>query len=122
MEKGIISGYKVDMEEVDSVKDEIALADGKSSVYIKRKVREENELWWKTWREMMESEDKLDRRSAFAEYNKLQCRILPSQLDDGDGNGIVLNIVNYANANPKSNRLIIDSEIKNKKDEHNDTV
>lgn len=65
------------------------------SAYIKEKVFEYKQKWWEALDKMFKSEEKDERRTAIVEYNKLQCRILPTEITGPDGDQVVLNVVNY---------------------------
>jgi hypothetical protein len=48
--------------------------------FIKEKVTKYEELWWKEWEAMMIGDDKDDRKFAMAEFNKLQQKMMPTDL------------------------------------------
>lgn len=65
------------------------------TAYIKEKVFEYKKKWWDKWEQMMDSDDKNESRAALIEYNKLQCRILPTEITGADGEQLILNVVGY---------------------------
>lgn len=99
--------------------------DGKIRLYIKEKINEKYLLWWQKWEEMLNSDDRKDVSTAMIEFNKLQARILPTQITDEDGNNLSVNIVNYVSSsslpNGKENdeKKIIEGKYAT---ENNDTV
>lgn len=72
------------------------LASASSAAYIKALVFQHHGLWWRTIIEDLESDDPHIRRSAQIEYNKLQCRILPTELSSPEDGGIVVKVLSYA--------------------------
>lgn len=64
--------------------------------FVRTMVTNNGPLWWTHWREDMESEDPSIRRNAMIEYNKLQARMLPTELTGADGATAIINIMNYA--------------------------
>jgi hypothetical protein len=78
--------------------------DGSKSQFIKMMVEENRGLFWSVWKEMMSSSDKNERRAAMIEYNKLQARMLPTEITSPDGEGLIVKIVNYA-AQAQNNAL-----------------
>lgn len=81
------------------------------SAYIKERVFKYKELWWSNFEKDLERnedgtpKDKDLYRTAFIEYNKLQGRILPTEITGPDGDQLILNIVGYGARNnllPKS--------------------
>lgn len=73
------------------------------TTYIREKVFKYNQEWWDTYREMKTSDDPLDRRLAFLEYNKLQQKVLPTQISSEDGKGIVVNVMKWGDDTPPDN-------------------
>lgn len=69
------------------------LALGKTTTYIKDRVYKHRKLWWETWEAMLTSDDENQRKVALIEYNKLQLRVLPTQLEGTNGQSVVVNIV-----------------------------
>lgn len=83
------------VQAIQDKKVEMMQYDKNKSSYIKEKVFKYNEDWWKQYLELKASDDANDRRLAFVEYNKLQNRVLPTQITGEDGKGIVMNVINY---------------------------
>lgn len=82
--------------EIEILKERKALADlaqGKTTTYIKDRVYKHRKLWWATWEAMLTSDDENQRKVALIEYNKLQLRVLPTQLEGANGQSVVVNIV-----------------------------
>jgi len=57
--------------------------------------------WWDEIKVLLTSKNILDRKFAVSEINKLQLKVMPTELKagDGDGLGISVNIVQYGNPN-----------------------
>jgi len=71
-------------------------ATGQTSLYIKAMVDKNRKLWWDALEEDLVSTDPIVRRTALMEYNKLQCRILPTELTSPEDGGIVVKLMSYA--------------------------
>lgn len=71
------------------------LASPSSAAYIKALIHQHHGLWWRTIVEDMESDDPKIRRSAQIEFNKLQCRVLPTELTSPEDGGITVKVLNY---------------------------
>lgn len=57
--------------------------------FIRDKVSQFSETYWKEWERMMNGNDKDEKKFAMAEFNKLQVKMIPQSLDGGeddDGN------------------------------------
>lgn len=70
-------------------------AEKNKTAYIKERVFKYKEDWWKKWEEMLNGDDKDERRTALMEYNKLQCRILPTEITGQDGEQLLINVIGY---------------------------
>jgi len=91
-----------ELEAVEKEKAEIAGLEGRSTTYIKAKVFENHKTWWKAISHDLESKDFKIRKSAMIEFNKLQCRVLPTELGQAaDSDGIVLKVISYQINNDK---------------------
>ena len=44
--------------------------------------------WWNNWEELMNSEDKGDKKYAMTEFNKLQAKMMPQNMEDDEGNKV----------------------------------
>lgn len=74
-------------------KSEALIASGRQTAYIKDRVYKYRKEWWDEWQKMLRSEDSAERKTALIEYNKLQGRILPTQLVGNTGQQVQINIV-----------------------------
>lgn len=74
-------------------KAEVALAQGRYATFIKDRVDKYKSEWWREWYKMLKSDEKDLKKTAIVEYNKLQGRILPTQLEGTNGQQIVVNVV-----------------------------
>jgi len=82
--------------------------------YIKEMVFQHGPLWWDNLkRDLSNPEDKESYRSAMIEFNKLQARVLPTEITGADGEQIVLNVVQWAKADLVDPPKIIDGEAQN---------
>jgi hypothetical protein len=95
-----------DIETLAEVKKE-NLAFTNKSAYIKEKVFEYKKKWWDKLDSMICSDDKDEVKTAFVEYNKLQSKILPTEITGADGKelptALVINLnKDGANANNTS--------------------
>jgi len=66
---------------------------------VRQKIDKYHPLWWERWLVMMDSDDKQERFEAMREFNKLQCKMIPTQITGEDGQPISVNIINYAGNN-----------------------
>lgn len=64
-------------------------------MFTKEMVFKYGPLWWEEFEMAIRSEDKDMKRMAMVEYNKLQCRVLPTEITGADGEQMVLNVINY---------------------------
>lgn len=85
------------------------LAQGKTATYIKDRVYKYKKEWWDKWHDMLNSEDSAERKTALIEYNKLQAKILPTQLQAGDNSQVQINIIGMGIDVPQ--REIVEGEI-----------
>jgi hypothetical protein len=69
------------------------LAQGRSASYVKDRVFKYRKIWWDKWKEMLNSSDLATQKTALIEYNKLQARVLPTQLEGTNGSNIMVNII-----------------------------
>lgn len=86
-----------DIKDLMERKEEALAIEGKRSTYIKEKVFKYSGMFWDKWLELIISGDKDDLKFAMSEYNKLQQKVLPTQIEDGDGNRLFPQIINYIN-------------------------
>jgi hypothetical protein len=103
-----------DIEVLKEKKALAALAQGKTTTYIKDRVYKHRKLWWANWEAMMNSEDVSERKLALVEYNKLQLRVLPTQLEGTNGQSVVVNIVGMGIEQPTPDDDYIEGEITSK--------
>jgi hypothetical protein len=82
-----------EIEVLQEKKAETMLANNQTASYVKDRVFKYRKVWWTKFKEMIESEDPQAQRTAFIEYNKLQARVLPTQLEGTQGNQIMVNII-----------------------------
>lgn len=62
--------------------------------FVKLKVNEYSELWWKQWKLMMNSNKIDSKKFAMAEFNKLQIKMIPQKLEGGgEGGEFVFKVV-----------------------------
>jgi hypothetical protein len=78
-----------DMMALKEAKTEANFLSGNKSAYIAEKVSKYNQLWWANLTDMLSSDDKAERNTAMIEYNKLQCRVLPTQITGADGKDLL---------------------------------
>lgn len=64
-------------------------------MFTKEMVFKYGPLWWDEFANAMVSDDKDMKRMAMVEFNKLQCRVLPTEITGADGEQMVLNVINY---------------------------
>ena len=72
---------------------EVWLSDMKAATYIKDRVYKYRHEWWKAWIEALHSKDKDMKKVALIEFNKLQGRVLPTQLEGTAGQQIMVNVI-----------------------------
>ena len=102
----IIKTVEKDIENLVETKKENLQFTNKSA-YIKEKVFQYKKDWWDRFEAMLNSDDKDERKTAFAEYNKLQSKILPTEITGADGatlpTALVINLnKDVPNANNQS--------------------
>lgn len=76
---------------------ETAAVDGKRTTYIKELVHKLHPIWWAQILDDLNAPKDSDRyRTAIVEMNKLQCRVLPTEVgQSADSDAITLNITNF---------------------------
>jgi hypothetical protein len=82
-----------DLVALSEKKAEVLLASGKEKTYVREKVFKHRKEWWDKWLEMLHSGEKDLEKTALVEYNKLQARILPTQLETDGNSNISINII-----------------------------
>lgn len=80
---------------LEDAKIEVLKATGQDSKYIKAKLFKNRDLWWDSIELDLISDDFKVRRSAQIEYNKLQARVLPTELTSPEDGGIIVKIQTY---------------------------
>jgi len=73
---------------------ETDLVNGRTKTYIADRIYKFRKDWWSKWFEMLNSEDASQNKTALIEYNKLQQRVLPTQLEGSGGSTVQVNILN----------------------------
>lgn len=68
---------------------------GPKSAYLKALVYKHHEIWWNAIKNDMQSDDPDIRAKAMVEFNKLQCRVLPTEFSSPEGEGIVIKVQNF---------------------------
>lgn len=119
---------------VQEKRNKVAEVEGKKE-YVSELVRKYNGIWWANWIEMMEGGDEDQKKLAMIEYNKLQTRVLPTQLEAGAGDFVVkianyggdINISKNETKKEEENKKVIDigevrsqENLKEKQDEQGD--
>jgi phage-related tail protein len=105
----VIEKTKADLALLQEKKSEMLLANNKVASYIKDSVFKYRKEWWTKWLEMLNSPEKGMQKTAIIEYNKLQGRVLPTQLEGTAGNQIMVNILGMgidAAENPEQQKAI----------------
>ena len=92
------------IQQITLAKAEVANIQGRTSDFIKAKVAANRNLWWSALEQDLRDEDPKIRRAAMIEYNKLQVRILPTELSTTDTGGITVQIMGYG-ANAEENTI-----------------
>ena len=59
---------------------------------IRENVDKYSELWWNRWEQSMTSDDKQERLHAMTEFNKLQCKMIPTEVTGAEGGEILIKI------------------------------
>lgn len=67
-----------------------------SKVYVIDKVQEHKELWWEVIRKAMESPDENQRKWAAIEYNKLQVRLIGTDIDQGNTKNVSVTVLSFS--------------------------
>ena len=62
--------------------------------FVRLKVEKYSPKWWDKWEMAIESDDKQERQFAMAEFNKLQCKMIPQ--DNNHGGTVKIIIANEA--------------------------
>lgn len=57
--------------------------------------------WWKNWELLMNGEDKTDKKYAMTEFNKLQVKMMPQNMEDEEGNKVRPVLVTFLNEDKK---------------------
>lgn len=83
------------INQITIAKAEVANVQGRATDYIKAKVAANRNLWWSALEEDLRDSDPKIRRAAMIEYNKLQVRILPTELSTNDSGGILVQVMGY---------------------------
>lgn len=86
-------------------KAEVMVANNKTASYIKDRVFKYRKTWWNKWLEMMNSDDMSTQKTALIEFNKLQARVLPTQLEGSNGSQIMVNIIGMGVDNPVMQKI-----------------
>jgi len=89
----VVTKVSEEIELLQERKAAALLANGQNQAYVKDRVFKHRKIWWNKWKEMMESDDPLMVRSAMVEYNKLQTKVLPHQLEGSGGQSVTVNIL-----------------------------
>jgi hypothetical protein len=84
-----------DIAALVETKTEVLAAEGKKSQYIKEKVHALHKKWWDKIEKDLESSDEAVARAAMIEFNKLQCRVLPTELTSPEDGGLIMRLVSY---------------------------
>lgn len=82
-----------ELMELHEKKLETDLVNGRTKTYIADRIYKFRKDWWLKWYEMLNSEDASEKKTALIEYNKLQQRVLPTQLEGGGNTAFQVNIV-----------------------------
>ena len=64
--------------------------------YTKNMVTLYSPAWWDEMNALLHGEDRELKKVAFQEFNKLQMKILPTEITGADGEELVIKIVDYA--------------------------
>lgn len=110
-------------ELIKSSNENLAIS-GKKNTFIKAKIMEGHKQWWDTIMEgMTQNEDRELKRLSLIEYNKLQCRLLPTEITGDDGENLTIKVINYAVQNNKTINNVIagTSEMINSDNGNSDT-
>lgn len=99
-----------DLAELREKKIETDLVNGRTKTYITDRIYKFRKEWWEKWYEMLNSEDSSEKKTALIEYNKLQQRVLPTQLEGGGNSTVQVNILNGVGVDNMSDDNIIEAE------------
>lgn len=102
----VVAKLQSEILQLQEAKAAALLAQGKNQTYIKDRVFKYRKLWWDNWVDMMESDEKDMKKTAMIEYNKLQGRILPVQLEGGGGQSVSINIIGMGVDTPEQPQAI----------------
>ena len=58
-------------------------------------VKANQDIWWTTWAEMMKTKE--ERRYAMTEFNKMQTKLMPTKMEDDEGNAMAPVMVTFLN-------------------------
>lgn len=89
----VITTVSDDIKALQEKKMEVWLSDMKAATYIKDRVYKYRKEWWDKWLEMLHAKDKDLNKVALIEFNKLQWRVLPTQLEWTAGQQIMVNVI-----------------------------
>ena len=111
----VVKTIDTELSILQEKKAEVMLANNRSASYVKDRVFKYRKVWWDKWKEMMDSTDLATQKTALIEYNKLQARVLPTQLEGTNGSNIMVNIIGMGVDNTHEEELpqqnIIQGEI-----------
>lgn len=68
---------------------------GSKSAYIKANIFNSRKLFWDAINADMASEDPQIRQKAYSEYNKLLCRMIPTEITSPEDGGLIVNVRNF---------------------------
>jgi hypothetical protein len=88
--------FEIEINNLREAKTEASQYSNNKSSYINDKVFKYNNIFWAELLRLAGSESLPDRKFALAEYLKLAQKVLPTQLTGTDGNGLVVNVMNWA--------------------------
>jgi hypothetical protein len=75
---------------------EVQVACGRKGQYIKSKVLEQAPLWWDIMYQLGTSGDTDSMKLYIQEYNKIQGKIIPTEITGKDGDALTIEIIDYA--------------------------
>lgn len=101
----VVKNVSADISALQDKKAEVMLANNRTASYIKDRVFKYRKTWWNKWLEMMNADDVATQKTALIEFNKLQARILPTQLEGSNGNQIMVNIIGMGVDNPVAKKI-----------------
>jgi len=112
----VVAKLTNELEILREQKAQALLVQGKTQTYVKDRVYKFRKEWWDKWHTMLNSEDSSERKTALIEYNKLQARILPTQLVGQGGQQVQVNIIGMGVENPEErpeDNSVIDGDVIN---------